>query len=509
MVEPKIPFGLAVMEQPTQRRRAERVQTARSCSPPPSARLLMLLCTGQFMVILDASIVNVALPSIRVDLGFSTTGLQWVVNGYTLAFASLLLLGGRLADRLGRRTATMTGLGLFAAASLLGGASVSSSMLIAARALQGVGAAVLSPATLTLLTDAYAGPARTRALAAWSSMAALGGVAGNVLGGALTTWLSWRSVLFVNVPISLVLVVSALSVLGRGRERRDRGQGRPDIVGGATVTAGLVLVTFGVVQSPQHGWVAAIVLGPVLAGIGVLLAFGWYEARIPARPMVPMRLFRSPTLSAGTVLMLLVGATSLSMWYFFSLFMQMCLHYGPLRTGLAMTPDAFAVVAGARTVRRYLSRLGARTLVLVGSLLGVAGFAWQAQATASSSYWPAMLGPELAISFGSGLVLTPVAALMTSAASAPDGGIVSGLVNAARQVGGSLGLTALVTIASSAPPANTTAHSAGVLARGYDRSFLAAAGLAAATAVVAAVVLPHRRPAAHPARPGTREQGGQ
>lgn len=314
--------------------------------PRPHPMILVLACLGQFMVVLDVSIVNVALPAIRTSLGFDTTGLQWVVNAYSLTFAGLMLLGGRICDLYGRKQVFIIGVTLFSLASLLGGMATTQSQLVAGRALQGIGAAVLAPATLTILTTTFTeGPGRTRAVASWSAVGAVGGAVGSLLGGVLTQTLSWRWILLINVPIGAVLVAAAVRYLVESRGPRDGGL---DIPGTVLVTAGIALLALGTVQTEEYGWLAAQTLVPLAAGVAALAGFTAVEARWARNPLVPLGLLRSRAVVGGAAVMLAVGAVMVAMWYFLSLHMQENLRYTPIQTGMAFIPHTVALIAGAR-----------------------------------------------------------------------------------------------------------------------------------------------------------------
>ncbi|MFG1922771.1 MFS transporter [Cryptosporangium sp. NPDC048952] len=431
-----------------------------------AARLVLpLVCACQFMVILDASIVNVALPSVRHDLGFSPTGLAWVVNGYLLTFAGLLLLGGRAADLFGRRRMLVAGLVLFSGASLVAGLATTPEVLVAARAVQGSGAALLAPATLAVITTYYTAPQeRARAFGAWSAAGGVGGMAGAIAGGALTAGLSWRWVFLINVPIGAVLIATALASLDGARaERRET----LDVAGAVTGTVGLATLVYGVMEG---AW------APVLAGVFLLVVFVGVEARFAAHPMMPLRLFRSRAVSVSNVLLVLFGGIAIAMWYFTSLLLQNVLGYGPLRAGLGQTPAAvtFVVVAG------LLPRARPRALVLAGCAFFTAGFCWLA-ASSDSGYLTGVLGPTLLIAVGIGLTFPTLMAAATADAPESDAGTVGGLANTASQVGGSIGLAVLATAAAGPSPA-----------RGYDLVFLLAAGLAVAIATLS-TLLPRQR----------------
>jgi EmrB/QacA subfamily drug resistance transporter len=445
--------------------------------------VLALVCASQFVVILDASIVNVALPSVQRDLGFTATGLAWVVNGYLLAFAGFMLLGGRAADLFGHRRMLVAGLALFSAASLADGLATAPQALVAARVAQGVGAAMLAPATLAVINTSFtSNHARARAFGAWSASGGAGGMAGAIAGGAITTGLSWRWVFLINVPIGAVLIAVALLSLASAPASR---RGSLDLGGAVTGTAGLAAVIYGVMSSAAHGWTSAQVIGPVAAGLGLLVAFVAVERRV-AKPMLPLRLLRSRRLAVGTGALLLFGGIAIAMWYFSSLFLQNVLGYSALRSGLGQTPAAIMFVVIARLAAGLLPRTGARWLVLVGAACFLAGFGWLAQAHAGSGYLVSVLGPTLLVATGIGLTFPTLIA--TATADPPDGdaGIIGGLANTASQIGSSIGLAVLTTAA-----ADRAAHSG--LAAGYDLVFLMAAGIGLAIAAVSLPYLPRRR----------------
>lgn len=459
----------------------------------PAWLVLSLVCACQFMVILDASIVNVALPSVRADLGFTPTGLAWVVNGYLLTFAGFMLLAGRAVDLLGPRRLLVAGLFLFSAASLVGGLSSAPEVLVAARVAQGVGAAMLAPTTLAVINTSFAGEhARARAFGAWSASGGVGGMAGAVAGGAITTGLSWRWVFLINVPIGAVLIVMAMAALAGTRT----GRREPlDLTGAVTGTAGLAALVYGVMQSADHGWASAPVIAPVGAGLLLLVAFTVVEARFAARPMMPLRLFGIRSVAVGVVMLLLFGGIAIAMWFFTSLFLQNVLGYDALHAGLGQTPAAVAFLVVARLAAALLPRTGMRALVLTGCACFVAGFGWLAQAHAGTGYVTGVLGPTLLVAVGIGLTFPTLMAAATGDAPDGDAGIVGGLANTASQVGGSIGLAVLATAAGARAGMEADAGSATALAAGYDLVFLMAAGLALAIAAVG-VLLPVDRRAA-------------
>jgi EmrB/QacA subfamily drug resistance transporter len=472
--------------------------TAAQRAKPQAGRawlILTLVCACQFMVILDASIVNVALPSIRRDLGFTATGLAWVVNGYLLTFAGIMLLGGRAADLFGHRRMLVTGMLLFSASSLVAGLATAAEVLVAARVTQGMGAAMLAPATLVVINTYFTdGHARARAFGAWAASGGVGGMAGAVVGGALTTGLSWRWVFLINVPIGAVLIVVAMMALAGNRIVRRESL---DLVGAVTGTAGLAALIYGVMQSADHGWTSALVVGPAGAGVLLLVVFIVVEARFATQPMMPLRLFTIRGVAVGNGMLLLFGGIAIAMWYFTSLFLQNVLGFSALHAGLGQTPAAVTFVVIARWAAALLPRTGVRPLVLAGCGCFVAGFGWLAQAHADSGYVTSVLGPTLLIAVGIGLTFPTLMAAATADVPEGDAGIVGGLANTAGQVGGSIGLAVLATAADARAATEADANSPAALAAGYDLVFLIAAGLGLAIAVVS-VLLRGRRPGRRP-----------
>ncbi|MEU6177506.1 MFS transporter [Streptomyces coeruleorubidus] len=451
-----------------------------------TAWVLGLACAAQFMVVLDVSVVNVALPSIRTALHFAPVDLPWVVNAYGLAFAGLLLLGGRLADVLGHRRAFVGGLALFSVASLAGGLAVSPGALVAARAVQGAGAALVAPATLTVLTGTFPeGPVRTRALAVWTAVGVAGGAAGNLIGGALTEYLSWRWILLVNVPIGAAGVLLAVRLLPGGRD----GAARPslDIPGAALATTAIAAVTYGLAQAESRGWSDPMTAGVTAGGLLALAGFLWVEARLARAPLVPLRLFRIRSVGVGNLILLLTGACLIPMWYFLSLYMQQVLRYGPLRTAAGFLPHTLVTMAvGARLAPGLMRHAGPRALIISSAVVSAAGFWWQSRISPGSGYVDGVLGPALVISVGTGLLLTPITTAVTNGVAPPDAGAASGLMNTTKQVGGALGLAALSTVAATDVPGVQA------LTAGYARAFLVIAVVLTAVAVVSLALPRHR-----------------
>jgi len=457
----------------------------------PAWLILALACACQFMVILDSSIVNVALPSVREDLGFTPTGLAWVVNGYLLTFAGLMLLSGRAADLYGPRRMLAAGLLLFSASSLVGGLATAPEVLVAARLAQGIGAAMMAPATLAVINTSFTEPnTRAKAFGAWSAAGGLGGLAGAIAGGAITTGLSWRWVFLINVPIGAVLIAAAMMSLAGTRSSRRESL---DLTGAVTGTAGLAALIYGVMRSADHGWTSVLVVGPVVAGLLLLVVFTVVEARFATQPMVPPRLFKIRGVAVGSGMLLLFGGIVIAMWYFTSLFLQNVLGYSALQAGLGQTPAAVTFMVIARWAAALLPRTGVRPLVLAGSACFVAGFGWLAQAHADSGYVTGVLGPMLLIAIGIGLTFPTLMAAVTADVPEGDAGIVGGLAQTASQVGGSIGLAVLATAAGARAAMEAGGSSpAAALAAGYDLVFLMAAGLGLAIAVVSSLLPRHR-----------------
>lgn len=451
--------------------------------PPHVWAVVLAACAGQFLVVLDVSVVNVALPSMRRDLGLSAAGLQWVLNAYTLTFAGFMLLGGRAGDLFGRKRMFLVGLGVFVAASLAGGLAQEGWQLIAARAAQGVGAAVLAPSTLTILTTSFPeGPARTRAIGTWTAVGAGGGAAGGLVGGVLTDTLSWRWVLLINVPVgALVLVAAALWVT----ESRIGGRRRLDLPGALLVTGGLSAVAYGIVQTESTGWGSVEALGPLLGGLVLLGAFVAVESRTRV-PLVPLALFRLRSVSSSNAAMFVNGAAMFCMWYFMSLYMQNVLGYTPLQAGLGFIPQSLSIVLGSKLAPLIMQRTGARTLAVAGTLTAATGCFWQSGMHAGGDYLTNVLGPGVLIALGAGLSATPLATVATSGAEPRDAGLVSGLVNTSRTMGGALGLAALSTVAATRIDGTGPASQAA----GYALAFHTSAWILLGSAIVMTATLP-------------------
>jgi EmrB/QacA subfamily drug resistance transporter len=430
--------------------------------------LLVLLCLAQFMVILDVSIVNVALPSIRDGLHFGTTGLQWVVNAYTITFGGFLLLGGRLADLLGRRRMFLLGTALFGLGSLLCALASSRGLLIGARGLQGVGGAVLSPASLAIITTSFAeGPQRNRALGVWGAIGGLGATSGALLGGLLTQGLGWPAIFLINVPIGAAVIVVGRRIIPESR--REDIHRHFDVAGALLVTLGLIVAVYGIVRSESLGWGAAGVLGP-LALAGVLLAlFALVEGRFAPAPLLPLSVLRMPRLRAANIVIALLYSGVFSMWFFLTLYLQQVLGYSALRAGLAFMPMTLSVALAASLAPRLVARFGVRPVLAAGMLSSAAGLGLLTGIAPGDGYLTVLPGGMLGAG-GLGLALVPATIAAVQGISAEQSGLASGLLNTSRLVGGALGLAVLSTIADS-HSSSQLAHGAsglGALTSGYQ-----------------------------------------
>lgn len=394
------------------------------------------------MVVLDATIVNIALPHIQDALAFSTTDLTWVVSSYTLTFGGLLLLGGRAGDILGRRRVFMTGILLFTLASLLGGLAQEPWQLLAARVLQGVGGAIASPTSLALITTTFPeGPERNRAFGVFAAVSAGGGAIGLLAGGMLTEWLDWRWVLFVNVPIGVLIAVLTPLYISES----ERHSARFDIAGAVTSTVGMASLVYGFIRAADEGWRDSLTIGSFAAAVVLLLAFGIIESRAK-EPITPLRMFADRNRSGTYVIMLSLAAAMFGMFFYIVLFVQNVLGYSPIQAGLAFLPVTVVIALGAGLSQRFLPVLGPKPFMLVGSALAMTGLAWQALISSDSSYVGGVLGPMLVFGFGMGLNFVTLTLTAVSGVAPHEAGAASGLLNTTQQVGGSLGLAILTTV---------------------------------------------------------------
>jgi EmrB/QacA subfamily drug resistance transporter len=447
--------------------------------------LMLVLCVAQFMVILDATVVNVALPSIARSLSFPAGGLQWVVTAYVLASGGLVLLGGRAADVAGRRRIFLAGLALFTAASLASGVAPTAGALIAARAGQGIGAALLTPAALSIITTSYAGAQRATALGVWGAIGGAGAAAGVLAGGILTTWLGWRSVFLVNVPLGVMAGLLSLHLVPRHKPRH-RFLRELDLAGAALAVAGLVMLAYTVAGAPAHGWGSARTLLPLALALALLAAFAAAE-RSARRPLVPAQIWRNRSLVAGVLVMF--GATGILVGTFFlnSLYLQDVQRASPLRVGLDFLPLALVIGAGAHLASRLLPRAGSRALIVAGLVVMGAGALLLTGVSARSGYLTGFLPGLLVVGMGTGLVFPATAVTAMSDIAEDRAGLASGLMTTAHEIGAALGVAVFSAVAVAA---------GGGIAAGYRHGFMVAVAVAAGLAVVAALAVPAIRPAA-------------
>jgi EmrB/QacA subfamily drug resistance transporter len=453
---------------------------------------LILLCSAQFVVVLDASIVNVALPTIGRELEFSQENLPWVVNAYVLTFGGFLLLGGRTADLLGRRRVFMAGLMLVAVASLAAGFAATEGQLIVARAAQGLGAAIISPAALSIVTTTFKdGAERNKALGVWGAVAGSGGAAGVLLGGVLTEWLGWEWVLWVNVPVSLIAFALSPRLLA---ETRAEGETRAfDVAGAVTVTAGLSVLVYALVDANNAGWGSTQTIG-LLALSGVLLAsFVAIELRA-RKPLVPFSIFRIRTLTGANVVGLLVGASLFSMFFFISLYMQQVLGYSAIHAGLSYLPLALVIMASAGIASQLVTKLGYKPVLAAGMLMIVAGLLWFSRVSVGGSFLSDILGPSLFAAGGLGFAFVTTTIAAVSGVEEDEAGLASGLINTSQQVGGALGLAVLSSIATSYTDNIADLHD---LTEGFRAAFLGGAAIAFLGFILTLILISNKDSRAH------------
>ena len=463
---------------------------------------LGLLASAQFVVVLDASIVNVALPSIGEALDFSQSNLAWVVNSYVLTFGGFLLLGGRIADLLGRRRVFMAGLILFALASLAGGFAETEGQLIAARAVQGLGAAILSPAALSIVSTTFRdGAERNRALGVWGAVAGSGGAAGVLLGGVLTDTLGWEWVLWVNVPIGIGAAALCPVLIA---ESRSTSETRTfDVAGAVTITSSLTLLVYALVDAVDAGWGSAQTIGLLAAAAVLLAAFVAIERR-SAAPLVPFAIFRLRTLTGANVVALLVGASLFSMFFFISLYMQQVLAYSPIKSGFSYLPLALTIILAAGVASQLVTRLGFKPVLITGLAFIAAGLLWFGQVSVGGGYVSDVLGPSILAAIGLGFSFVPVTIAAMAGVQESEAGLASGLINTSQQVGGALGLAVLATVANSRTE-DVLASERGpaalphALTEGFQSAFLTGAGFALLGIVLAALLIRGRDSRAHAA----------
>jgi EmrB/QacA subfamily drug resistance transporter len=450
---------------------------------------LAIVCVAQFMVILDVSIVNVALPSIQRGLHFSEENLLWVLNAYALIFGGFLMLGGRVADKLGRRRVFVVGVILFSVASLFCGLATSTGWLVTARAVQGLGAAILSPAALSILTVTFReGPERNKALSIWGAIAGAGGAFGVLLGGILTQEFGWRWIFYVNVPIGSLVVLSSFFILAPSLSEDER-RGF-DIPGALTLTAGLVLMGFALVKSTSWGWASVNTVGTFTVAIVLLAVFVVIEHRTTF-PLVPLTIFANRSLSVSNLVSLALGASIFSMFYFLSLYMQDVLGYSALRTGIGYLTIASAIIIAAGAAQALVAKIGVRNVMTVGMVLASGGLVYFTQISPQGTYVGSLLPGFLLAGVGLGLSFVPVTIGAVSGVVSDQAGVASGLITTTQQIGGALGVAVLSTIAISATTRFATSHGPGPheaiagLNHGFSIAFWFGAMFAAVGAVIA------------------------
>jgi EmrB/QacA subfamily drug resistance transporter len=470
---------------------------ADSTLDPKRWAALVVLAAAQFMVVLDASIVNVALPSIKTDLGFSESSLQWVVNAYTLAFGGFLMLGGRAADLFGRRRVFVFGLGVFSLASLVGGFATSEGWLILARGVQGLGAAIVSPAALSIVTTTFTeGAERNKALGIWGALAGAGGAVGVLMGGVLTSSLGWQWVLFVNAPIGLAAALAAPRFV---RESRGEERTSMDIAGALSITAGLVVLVYALVDAHSAGWGSFQTIGLLALSAVLLVSFVVVELRTE-HPIMPLSIFRNRNVASADAVALLVGASLFSMFFFISLYLQQVLGDSAMRAGLSYLPLAFAIIFSAGAASQLVTRIGPKPVLVGGMSLTTIGLLLFTQVSAGGSFAGDVLVPSIVVALGLGFSFVPLTIIAVAGVTHHEAGMASGLINTAQQVGGALGLAVLSSIAASrtsdvlAGSGRPTPDAVrGALTEGFQSAFAVGAGFAAIGVVLALLVVPHVR----------------
>lgn len=460
---------------------------------PKIEAIVAIACAAQFVLVLNTSIVNVALPGMHAALGLSASTEQWVVNGFLVTFGGFLLLSAKAGDLFGEKAVFRAGLALFTLASLAGGLAQNSGWLLGARFAQGLGGAAMAPATISLIVKLPMDDRRkARALALWSVASSAGGGVGLVIGGVLTSWLDWRSVLYVNVPLGLALLVAASAFLLPSRARRD-GK-RLDVPGAVTVTLGAVALIYALSEASVSGWSTGKVIGALIAAAALLAVFVIAETRSP-QPLVPFGIFGHRPLSIANLLMISIGVTITGSLYFLSLYEEQTLGYSAIVTGLSLAPMNALFVIGALASRRLMPRYGPRALLIVGAVVAAAGMAWLADISVDSSFAGSVLVPSLLIGAGLSIMFVPVVTAATIGIPHEQAGLASGLLNTSRQLGGAIGLAVLVTIAASLAHGSRLTPAAGVV-HGYRIAFLISAAVSLAAALVATLLPGKPKPAA-------------
>ncbi|MCW2932270.1 MAG: transporter [Actinomycetia bacterium] len=462
--------------------RGDGGQRAAGARPQRLGLALVVIATAQLMVVLDATIVNVALPHIQDALHFSGSSLEWVINAYTLAFGGLLLLGGRSGDLLGRRRVFLFGIGLFTLASLLGGLAQNEAWLLAARTVQGIGGAFAAPASLSLIAVTFPeGKERNRAMGVYAAMSISGAAVGLIAGGLLVNYLDWRWVLFVNVPIGLLVLLLAPRVLGESARQR----GNFDLPGAITGSIGLGALVYGLSNAATDSrgvshWGDTKVIVSLVAAVVLLVAFGFIEAR-SKHALVPVRVLRSRDRSGAYLISLCIGTALFGMFFFLTIFTQQVWGYSPLRSGIAFLPMVVSIMAASAVSSQLVARIGARPLMIIGPTVMTGGMVWLSRLNEHDTYVGGMLGPIVLVALGMGLTFVPMSLVALAKVADNDTGVASSLMNAGQQVGGSIGLAVLGTVAWSAVASST--RSAAAAAKAHSVHLSAAAMKAQQTAL--------------------------
>jgi EmrB/QacA subfamily drug resistance transporter len=456
---------------------------------------LAVLAIGQFMVVLDVTIVNVALPAIASALGFSSASqLQWVITAYALAFGGFLLLGGRAADIFGRRRMFMIGVGVFAVASVIAGFTESAGVMIAVRALQGLGGAMLSPAALSSVLNIFKeGKERNRALGVWSGVSAGGGAVGLLLGGILTQYAGWRWIFFINLPVALVVMFLAPRFVPAG-ENEHPGENSADILGAVTITGGLMMLVYALVKANDYGWGSGKTFGLLAAAVGLLVAFVVNESLVK-RPLIPLRIFRNRNVAAGNITQLFITASMFSVFFFLTLYMQQILHFSPVKTGLANLPFTFVIGITAAIISRRLVKIGSKRVLMVAPLVMAAGLYYFSRMPVNGNYLTDILPGIVLMAAGLGAAFVSLTAAATAGTARREAGLAAGLINTSQQIGGALGLAILTSISTARVKADMVAAHGNPAAlpqayvNGFHVGFLTAVGFAITAALIAAVGL--------------------
>ena len=473
-------------------------QTAkRSAEAPRNLTIaLIVIALAQLMVVLDTTIVNVALPSIQRALRFNSTDLEWVVNAYALAFGGLLLLGGRAGDLFGRRRMFIAGVLLFTAGSLAGGRATSSTWLIVSRVVQGAGGAIVAPTALSLIADTFKeGAVRNRALGVYAGAAGSGGVIGLILGGLITNYLSWRWVMFVNVPIAAMLAIAAPRALAPSEGRA----GRLDLPGAVSVTGGMTLVVYGLSRAATHAWSDSLTVATLGIGAALIVLFLILELR-SEQPLVPLKLFANRNRSGAYALRMVAGSVTLAVLFFLTQIVQNVLGYSPLEAGFAFLPLGVGVVITAQVTSRVIGRIGPRVPITLGALVVGGGLLWLSQVTDHATYLTDIFGPLILLSVGLGLIFLPTTLVAVSGAARHESGLASAVLNVSQQLGGSIGLAVLGTVAAnvtrsrlaSVRPSHEAISQA--VTAGFTTAFEVGTVIALAAFILALVVIRSRAP---------------